>query len=402
MSLRPKDAQISILHQKWSVVNGQDAFMPKAEKRGPTIVPVAAQIPLTIRIPVGDDSRGPVCDAILCEELLQYLVCCWRKTSFVFTILMTLPSDVPTLIIFQVIRSRGKIASSSIARFPLSVLQNFIVDGRVICKLSFDLNVPPPSGCVLDRVFYHAGTVGGSNTIGISSHILGQILMHAPRSWNFSVLLQGFKSAFHRKNMKKRHRFKKKWNTCQMIMRWHVRSDSQTSTPYICRSPFATIWLQTARNARGQWQLEPCRGLPFANGWLAAGLGTPEAHQYTANCLYPLLPPLIHLETSSHRNHKEKLVNFKDFFPEEKHVLVALGGILSKKAFCRKVVLIKLSHLTPAAFLEATPISRRYLKVPLGGPLVDLNKCCKCRKKQASVYNCMCMYIYIYIYKNKK
>ena len=147
--------------------------MPKAEQRCPTVMAVTAQIPLTIGIPVGDDTGGSVCNAIFRKQLLQNLVRGRGKARLVLSILMTFPPDVPTLIIFQVIGTGGKVPSSSIAGLPLSILQDLLIDDGIICKLSFHLNVSPPGRRILYRIFHHCGTIGGSNAIGISTHILG-------------------------------------------------------------------------------------------------------------------------------------------------------------------------------------------------------------------------------------
>mmetsp|Transcript_33558 Transcript_33558/g.78024 ORF Transcript_33558/g.78024 Transcript_33558/m.78024 type:complete len:246 (+) Transcript_33558:2137-2874(+) len=143
---------------------------------------VAPKVALTIRVPVRDDTRRPLGNAILREELLHDLVHRRGKALFILTILMTFPPDVPTLIILEVVSTGGEVASASIACFPLRVLQNLGIDGRVLSKLPAHFHIPPPSCGVVHGLLGHAGSVRGTDPRLLPAHLLCQVGVHTPRS----------------------------------------------------------------------------------------------------------------------------------------------------------------------------------------------------------------------------
>mmetsp|Transcript_30596 Transcript_30596/g.90822 ORF Transcript_30596/g.90822 Transcript_30596/m.90822 type:complete len:288 (-) Transcript_30596:182-1045(-) len=188
MPLRPKYAEVAVLHQQGSVVDGEDALVPEAEECRPTVVAVAAQVPLAVGVPVRDDSRRTVSYAVLGKQLLQDLVHRGGQTRLVLPVLMALPPYVASLVVLYVVRARGEVARAGICGLPLRVLQDLVVDRHVACVLAPNLDVPPPGRSVLDGVLRHAGAARCPDSFRISAHVLRKIGVDAPRPRNLLLI----------------------------------------------------------------------------------------------------------------------------------------------------------------------------------------------------------------------
>mmetsp|Transcript_113013 Transcript_113013/g.205513 ORF Transcript_113013/g.205513 Transcript_113013/m.205513 type:complete len:264 (+) Transcript_113013:2028-2819(+) len=185
MPLSAKDAQIAVLHQQGCVVDCENALVAKAEQGSPTIMTMTPEIAFAIWIPICYHSRSSVGNTVLSEQFLHDLVHGWGQALLVLATLVSFPLDVAALVIFEVVGTRGKIARSSIARLPLGVLQDVIIDRSIVGILATYLNISPPSCSIIHRLISHASTIGCTNTFLVFAHIFRKILMHTPWSRDF-------------------------------------------------------------------------------------------------------------------------------------------------------------------------------------------------------------------------
>mmetsp|Transcript_120693 Transcript_120693/g.286729 ORF Transcript_120693/g.286729 Transcript_120693/m.286729 type:complete len:378 (+) Transcript_120693:774-1907(+) len=187
--LRSKDTQVAILHQQRGVVNSEDALMAETEESCPAIVAVAPQVSLTIRIPVCDDARCPVSNAIFDKELLNRLVHSRRQSGFVLARLVAFPSDVAALVILQVVGPRGEVTGARVVGLPVRVVEDLLIDDWIIREFPLDLHIPPPGSDIRRRLVRHGGPIGRANATRIATHVLGEVLVHTPRPRDFLRLL---------------------------------------------------------------------------------------------------------------------------------------------------------------------------------------------------------------------